>query len=208
MIKTLCTSMMVISTTLMSHSVNVSAQESPPTNGEFNLELYRNNGTFIDVFSCYLIRLWRTSRFKNYRFSSLQQPLNRQLLKRFIFSGKRGWRSVDFPLKIKRLVFHTVCVSKELKYRVRWKKWLQKAWAMSAILHNFHYNVPGVFFTEEYYNANYVKIALGKFLCIRFFSWRSSLHFSCNVLQERWRIKTYIVVASGTKQKTEDFEER
>jgi len=29
-----------------------------------------------------------------------------------------------------------------------------------------------------------------------------------NVLQVRWRIKTYIVVASGTKQKTEDFEER
>jgi len=26
------------------------------------------------------------------------------------------------------------------------------------------------------------------------------------VLQVRWRIKTYIVVASGTKQKTEGFE--
>jgi hypothetical protein len=41
-----------------------------------------------------------------------------------------------------------------------------------------------------------------------FFIWRSSLHFSCNVLQVRWRIKTYIALASGTKQKTEDFEER
>lgn len=58
------------------------------------------------------------------------------------------------------------------------------------------------------YNANYVNIAWGKFLCIGF-SVGVALHaFGRGVLQVRWRIKTYIVVASGTKQKTEDFEVR
>ncbi len=41
----------------------------------------------------------------------------------------------------------------------------------------------------------------------RFFVGLALCFFSSNVLQVRWRIKTYIVVASGTKQKTEDFEQ-
>ena len=39
---------MAISITLMLHFVNITAQESPPTNGEFNLELYSKKGAFID----------------------------------------------------------------------------------------------------------------------------------------------------------------
>ena len=70
---------------------------------------------------------------------------------------------MDFPQKIKCLVFHAVCASKELKYVVRRQKWWQKAWAMSAILHNFHYNYGFGFSSvgrcRQYYNANYVKIA-------------------------------------------------
>ena len=47
MIKELCTSLMVILITILLHSVNVGAGEDPLVNGEFNLELYRNNGTII-----------------------------------------------------------------------------------------------------------------------------------------------------------------
>jgi hypothetical protein len=43
---------------------------------------------------------------------------------------------------------------------VRWQKWWQKAWAMSAILHNLHYNYGFGFSSvgrcRQYYNANYV----------------------------------------------------
>ena len=60
--------------------------------------------------------------------------------------------------------------------------------------------------------TRYVNIAWGTFLCIAFGGEAAlcscEVRASCNVLRERWHIKTYRSVARGTSQKTEDFEER